>query len=296
MTFTIALMTALCATGEGTAAVSAEGTSIAAPPNEVVLRISLSKEEFVAGENVDIRMVLENRTDAPAKVAPPQFFAFVMPHVVQNGQIMPSQIRVSLFLRPDITIGPHQSVETWADLGTWYPLGLRSGPCTIGIEYRPDRKDRSVVVYSNAVDVRVRERNETEEEQYQAFRSILRAPSKDVQTRARSFLEKHPGSMFACRVRLEAATRNRPGVQFVDDMLGQSFERQNPTRRELALAREFRARAYEENGRLEEAVALLALIDEPWATRKKAGLERTIALKKEKEQQQKDEVGVSRTP
>jgi hypothetical protein len=275
---------------------SGEGASPASPA-PVALKVSLSKERLLAGENVDIHIVLENPTDQPLTVSPLQCFAFVSPRVEGDGRVFGSAVEALLAsYDQDVTLLPHRSVEKWVDLATWYPVGLPAGQFTFAVAYTPERKHRKTRVLSNKVSLEVLPRSEVEEEEWQAYVAALSARSKDMRRLAENYLDKYPKSVYTCRVRILAATVPGTPLTLVDEMLGESFEGCAPTRRELALAHEFRARAYEENGRLEDAVALLALIDEPWAKEKKAGLERTIAFKKEKEQQRKDEVGVPRTP
>jgi hypothetical protein len=261
-----------------------------------VLKMTMVKDRLVAGENLDIKVTLENPTDAAVKVSPLQFFGFVMLRVECDGKRLPVPVQVQLSLEPDIEVGPHQCVESWADLASWFPWGLESGRYGIIVEYCPVRNDRQAVVYSNRVEVEVVPRSEQQEEEFQGYAKVLTALSKDRLVLARDFLEKYGNSMYACRVRLVTGAMGGLSVALKDEMLGESFERSSPTKRELIMARDFRARAYERDGRLEVAVVLLALIDEPWAQRKKADLERTIAVGRENEQKAKEKPQVSGTP
>jgi hypothetical protein len=231
------------------------------------LGLSVAKTALVAGENVEIVLTLKNIGPTPVRATALQPFMYLNPHIEADGKVLPQQVFPHVaVLEPPLVLQPKQSVQRVVDLATWYPIGLYAGEFAMRFEHRQVLGGRQLFsLRSNTISLKVAARDEREEAAFKAYLALQDGGREHAHERYREFIEKHAGSIFEARARLDyvcAIDENVTNLEVARGVLGADFEKTNPTRYEGLKARWLLAWLLTRADRLEEAISVLKGLDD----------------------------------
>lgn len=247
----------------------------------IAITLACSKSEIVAGENVPLEITITNRAPYDIIISPLQPFLYLDLVVEQNGKRVPPQLKKAIQPWEDVSLASCIMAKRTEDLCTWFPLGLYQGEFDVYFTYVPLKRDRDVMLRSNAIHLKVLARTADQESAYLEYVAVLSSSGKDAIEKASIFLKQHKSSMFETRVCIELANRYVTQQEFdkVIKILNTGLAQGRFTNMETIRGRYLIARSLRGTGRLQEAIAEIERIQEPWAKKEAANWRQIDGLK-----------------